>query len=120
MKNIFLYPFAKDFCPKCNNRLRKIKQESASYKEAFAACKKCNLTLNIICKNNNIDCVPITIKYMEYRFKIYEDCELYIFKETKGFLPEIVWQENKNSCNLTNIKDFFNYCNKITDNLLFL
>lgn len=118
MKNVFLFPFAKDFCPKCNNRLRKVKQESASYKEAFAVCKRCKFTLNIICKNHYMHCIPITIKYMEYRFKIYEDYELYIFKEIYGKMPVVLWHEE--NCNLTNIKEFFNYCNKITNNLLFL
>jgi hypothetical protein len=118
MENIFLNPFKKDFCPKCNEKLKKVKHESSFYKEAFAACKRCKLTLTIVCKNYNTHNVPIIIKYLDFRFKIYENFELYIYKEEKEKITKILWHEEE--CDLKSIKDFYNYCLKIKDNLLFL
>ena len=122
-------PFKKEFCPSCNKELIKTNFNTMSTKDVYCKCEECNINIKIEAQANRAR--GITISFDKNYFTFYENNEFFvseeIFSNDKSVSPfrsvrEIIFHEKDldNLSEISSIKEAYDFCLKIKDNLLFL
>lgn len=117
-------PFKKETCPKCNKEVKKLNYNTMSTKEVHFTCINCEITVEIQSEANVSNYRHICIRFGEMHFYLYEDNQIMISRNSQRgayYKREFVIDKTfMDLLDIKSVKEAYNFCLKVRDNLLFL
>lgn len=117
-------PFKEENCPNCNKHVKKLNHNTMSTKEIYFCCHDCEINMDLQQESNASGSRYFCISLGKMHFYLFEDNKIIISRNSErgiSYNREFVIDKTfMDLSDIKSVKEAYNFCLKVRDNLLFL